>query len=117
MSVTGVGPARSDFQSPAVIAVSVLAQAERARVAGQLAKMRAEQDALRLKEGEAQRTLDAHQGEYSALDAELAGVEEARAEKVRHQTMVLGYARLALLQSQPAAGLECGHCCQDARGC
>ncbi len=96
MFVTGVRLARSDFQDPVVIAVPSLVQAERARVAGQLSKLRAEQDALRLKEGEAQRTLDAHQGEYSALDAELAEVEEARAEKVRYQTTVSGCAHLAL---------------------
>ena len=64
--------------------------------------MRAEQDALRLKEGEAQRTLDAHQGEYSALDAELAEVEESRAEKVRYQCTASKYAHLPLQHPKPA---------------
>lgn len=57
-------------------------QAERSRVSDALNKLRAELDALRNKEGEAQRTLDAHQGEYSSLEAELAELEASRAEKV-----------------------------------
>ena len=48
-----------------------------------LSRLRAELDAMRNREGEAQRTLDAHQGEYAALESELAELDAARGEKVR----------------------------------